>query len=129
MTDVPFSKSKVSVMAMASIVKNIVGNRITGKSAKKLLSMAFNGDSRDIDNIIKEENLVLEHLPREVYLSMAKEVISEQDKIVQRITKAHDHKKLKFLIGLLISRGSGKVAPQTAEAILKELLNIETSVD
>lgn len=124
MSKVPFSESKVSVMAMASIVKNLVENRITGKTAKELLSMAFNGDSRDIESIIKEENLELQSLSRDVYLSMARDLIAEHEKLARRITQLQDHKKLRFFTGQLIQRGFGKIEPQKAEAVLKELLNI-----
>lgn len=109
---------------MASIVRTLIENRITGKTAKRLLSMAFDGDARDVEAIIKEENMELQPLSREEYLTMARDLIKENDEIVQRITVRGEHKKVKFLVGQMMRNGGGKVEALKAEATLQEVLGL-----
>lgn len=125
-SEVPFSENKVTATQMASIVQNLIENRITGRTAKKLLSMAFDGEPRDIETVIKEENMGLQPLSREEYLAMATDLIQGNEEIVQRITIGGDHKKVKFLIGQMMRKGGGKVEAIKAEAVLLELLSLGT---
>lgn len=108
---------------MASIIGNLIEGCITGRTAKQLLVTAFDGDSRDINTIISEENLALEALPREKYLELAQELIRENDKMAQQIKVKGHHKKLNWFVGQMMRKGEGKIEASKAEAILKEILN------
>lgn len=109
---------------MASIIGNLIEGRIIGRTAKQLLVTAFDGDPRDIDTIISEENLALEALPREKYLELAQELIRDNDKMVQQIKVKGHHKKLNWFVGQMMRKGEGKIEASKAEAILKEILRL-----
>ena len=128
MSEVPFSENKVTAVAMASILGNLLENRITGRTAKQLLSMAFSGETRDVKTIIKEENMALQPLSREEYVKMAGDLIQENSEFVQRVKGAGDYRKIKFLVGQMMRNGGGKVEASRAEAILKELIDLMPSI-
>lgn len=109
---------------MVDILFNLSENRITGTTAKRLLAMAFNGDRRDINTIIHEENLALQHLSREEYLAMARSLIDENNDKVKQIQQKGQMGKLKWFVGQMMRQGEGKVEAIKAEAILKELLGV-----
>lgn len=120
----PFSENKVSAAAMASIMKNLTQGRITGSTAKQLLIMAFDGESRDIETVIEDENLWLEVLPREEYLTLAQGLIKDNEKMVQQITVKGQHGKINWLLGQMMRKGEGKLEASKAEAILREVLGL-----
>ena len=124
--DQPFSAHTVSAEAMASIVRNTLDNRITGTTAKQLLSMAFNGDERGIDVIIEEQNLEIQDLTREEYLEMASKLLSDNDGMAQKIRQKAQLGKLQWFVGQMMRQGEGKIVADKAEAILKELLGLNT---
>lgn len=122
---IPFSPTIVPPRSMVSILQNLNEGKITGGSAKKLLAMVFGGDERDVDTIIKQEDLSLQHLSREEYVMMAQALLEKDPKIVKQIQKAKQLGKLKFFVGQMMRQGSGKVEAQMAEAVLKELLGLD----
>lgn len=119
-----FSENKVSAAAMASIMKNLIQSRITGSTAKQLLIMAFDGESRDIDTVIEDEKLWLKVLPREAYLTLAQDLIAENEKIVKQITIEGRHGKINWLLGQMIRKGEGRLEAARADAILREVLGL-----
>lgn len=110
---------------MAAIVLNCQEGRITHTIAKDLLAKTFNGDSRDINTIIVEENLGFESLPRKKYEKMAQKVIREKPEVVHEILDKGRHKKIQWFVGQMMSRSRGKMEPRKAEAMLKEILGID----
>lgn len=109
---------------MVDILSDLSENRITGTTAKRLLAMIFNGDSRDIKTIIYEENLALRHLSRDEYFAMAQSLIGENNDKVKQIQQKGQMGKLKWFVGQMMRQGEGKVEAIKAEAILKELLGV-----
>ena len=120
----PFSPELVPSNTMVDILSNLSENRITGTTAKRLLAMAFNGDRRDINTIINEDNLALQHLSRDEYLVMAQSLINENNDKVKQIQQKGQMGKLKWFVGQMMRQGEGKVEAIKAEAILKELLGV-----
>ena len=119
----PFSPDLVPPSSMVDI-SNLSENRITGTTAKRLLAMAFDGDRRDINSIIHEENLALRHLSRDEYLAMAQSLVDENNDKVKQIQQKGQMGKLKWFVGQMMRQGEGKVEAVKAEAILKELLGV-----
>ena len=109
---------------MVDILSNLSETRITGTTAKRLLAMAFNGDRRDINAIIDEENLALRHLSRDEYLTMAQSLINDNNDKVKQIQQKGQLGKLKWFVGQMMRQGEGKVEAMKAEAVLKELLDV-----
>lgn len=109
---------------MASIVRNLLEGRITGTTAKELLAMTFDGDTRDVETIIQEENLGFQSLSREEYIELAKGLIEENGDIVNQIQNKGKHGKIQWLIGQMMRQGKGRMEASKAEAILKEMLGL-----
>ena len=109
---------------MVSILQNLDEGKITGSTAKKLLAMIFEGDKRDVNTIIEEDDLSLQHLSREEYIMMAQALLDKDPKTVEKIQTGKQLGKLKFFVGQMMRQGSGKVEAQKAEAVLKELLGL-----
>ena len=124
-SDASFSGTRVTPTAMAAIVGNLMADRITGRTAKQLLTMVFDGESRDINTIIKSENLELVRLSREEYLALAQSLIHENGGMVEQIKQKGQIGKLKWFVGQMMHKAEGKVEAGRAEAILRELLGLE----
>lgn len=120
----PFSENKVSVAAMASIMKNLIQGRITGSTAKQLLIMAFDGEPRNIDTVIEDEKLWLEMLPREKYLTLARDLLAAHEQMVEQITVKGRHGKINWLLGRMMRKGEGKLEASKAKAALLEVLGL-----
>ena len=110
---------------MVSILQNLDEGKITGSTAKRLLAMVFDGDKREVNTIIDQDNLSLQRLSREEYIMMAQALLDEDPKKVEQIQKGKQLGKLKFFVGQMMRQGSGRVEAQKAEAVLKELLDLE----
>lgn len=109
---------------MVSILQNLDEGKITGSIAKKLLAMIFDGDKRDVNTIIEEDDLSLQHMSREDYIMVAQALLDKDPKTVEKIRTGKQLGKLKFFVGQMMRQGSGKVEAQKAEAVLKELLGL-----
>ena len=110
---------------MVSILQNLDKGKITGSTAKRLLAMIFDGDNRDVNAIIDQDNLSLQRLSRDEYIKMAQALLDEEPKKVEQIRRGKQLGKLKFFVGQMMRRGFGRVEAQKAEAVLKELLDLE----
>ena len=86
--------------------------------------MVFNGDNRDVKKIIEQDDLSLQRMSQDEYVTMAQAVLSEDSKIVEQIQQGKQLGKLKFFVGQMMRQGAGKVEAQKAEAVLKELLGL-----
>lgn len=109
---------------MVSILQNLDERKITGSTAKKLLAMIFDGDRRDVNTIIEQADLNLQHLSHEEYVIMAQALLDKDPKKVEQIQKKKQLGKLNFFVGQMMRLRSGKVEAQKAEAVLKELLGL-----
>ena len=123
--NVPFSPTIVPPRSMVSILQNLDEGKITGSTAKRLLAMIFDGDNREVNTIIDQDNLSLQRLSREEYTTMAQALLDDDPQKVEQIQKGKQLGKLKFFVGQMMRQGSGRVEAQKAEAVLKELLHLE----
>lgn len=109
---------------MAAIVSNLLEGRITGTTARNLLVKTFNGDLRDINTIIMEENLGFQSLSQEVYERLAQSLMREKPELVHLIRHKGKHEKIQWFLGQMMKRTEGKMEPCKAETILREILQI-----
>lgn len=123
-SETAFSADRVPSKDLAFIILMLVMERITGRTAKQLLAKKFYGDARDIESVIKEEDLGLEHLSEEAYMSMARELLDGHPAMVLQIKEKGQIGKLGFFMGQMMRKGEGKVVAQRAEATLKKLLGL-----
>lgn len=110
---------------MVSILQNLDEGKITGSTAKRLLAMIFDGDKREVNTIIDQDDLSLQRLSREEYITIAQALLDEDPKKVEQIQRGKQLGKLKFFVGQMMRQGSGRVEAQKAEAVLKELLHLK----
>lgn len=120
-----FSMDLVPVNTMVEILSNLNKGQITGTTAKRLLSMVFDGDHRAIDTILDEENLRFQTLSRAEYVAMAARLILENEAKANQIQEKRQYGKLQYFIGQMMRRGEGKVEAGKAEKVLKELLGLD----
>ncbi|KAL8676187.1 MAG: hypothetical protein Q9186_007271 [Xanthomendoza sp. 1 TL-2023] len=122
-----FSPDRVSAKDLAHIVLMLDMEEITGRTAKQLLAKKFHGDTRDIETIIKAENLRLVHLPEDEYVAMARELLHSNPVMVAQIKEKGQTGKLGFLVGQMMREGKGNVVALKAKQTLKELLGLTES--
>ena len=113
----------VPARSLAEIIDQQNRNRITGATAKEVLSMVFNGDRRPIPQIIEEENLVFSPLSREEYVELAQAAIALNPQIVEQIRTKNQVGKVGWFLGQMMRLGEkGRVEAPKANEILKELI-------
>lgn len=110
---------------MVEILSNLDKGRITGTSAKRLLATIFEGDTRAVNTIIKQDNLSLRRLSRDDYLAMAQDILDEHPKKVEQIQQEKQYGKIQFFVGQMMRRGEGKVEAGKANNVLTELLCLD----
>ncbi|KAA6409048.1 MAG: glutamyl-tRNA(Gln) B subunit [Lasallia pustulata] len=119
----PFSANPVSADSLSRIIRTLLTNEITGRTAKQLLAMVFDGDERNIDAIIERENLRLVPLSRLQYMQMAEELIGDNEAMVTQIRKGQVG-KLQWFVGQMMRKGEGMVEAEKAETVLREIVGV-----
>lgn len=120
-----WSKTRVPSEQLASIIAYLLRKQITGRTAKLLLAMKYQGEDRSVEQIIVDEDMLLHPLSREEYVAMAQQLLVERSDVVKDITEKKRHQKVKWFVGQMMARGAeGTVEPATAEAVLRELLQL-----
>ena len=119
------SESRVPSDQLASIISHVLRKQITGRAAKTLLTTKFDGDARPVEQIIADEDMLLRPLSRQEYIELAQKLLEEKADMVKDIVEKQQHKKVKWFVGQMMARGAeGTVEPGTAEAVLRELLQL-----
>jgi len=123
--DLEWSESKVPAERLASIIAHVLRKEITGRTAKLLLLMLFEGDARSVEQIIADEDMLLRPLSPEAYLSLAQQLLDEKESMVKDIVEKQQYQKIKWFVGQMMARSpEGTVEPATAEAVLRRLMNV-----
>ncbi|KAH7410420.1 GatB/GatE catalytic domain-containing protein [Phaeosphaeria sp. MPI-PUGE-AT-0046c] len=124
--DLDFDPSRVPASELASIILHLQCNKITSRSAKKLLLMIFEGDVRPTDQIIEDESLVLKPLSHAEYAALAQTLFSEKPDMIKDIVQKKQEKKIKWFVGQMMARSAeGSVEPDVAEKVLRAELGLE----
>ena len=125
-TPKPFSPALVPPRTLASILHAFQTSLIDRTTAKSILAKVFNGDERDINDIIRCESSRTT-MSQQEYEAMAEEVISTNPRVVEDIRVKGKMGKVQGLIGLMRRLGKGKgimVDPRRAEEVLRVKLNL-----
>jgi aspartyl-tRNA(Asn)/glutamyl-tRNA(Gln) amidotransferase subunit B len=121
--DEEWSTDRVPPKVLVSIVQQLLEKRITSRSAKKLLAEKFEGDERDIDQLIGDYNMQLRPLSPEEYRTLAQTLLHEKPDMVRDIVEKGQEKKIKWFVGQMMARSpEGTVEADVAERTLQELL-------
>ena len=113
-----FSPGVVPAKSLATILVRLHDNQITRTSAKRLLAIVFEGSGEDVDFIIKEESMTIQHFSEDEYRKMARSVIRAHPDKVDQIRLGQTG-KIKFCVGQMMRTGHGNVDALKAEAALK----------
>ncbi|KAF2640259.1 hypothetical protein P280DRAFT_428162 [Massarina eburnea CBS 473.64] len=120
-----WSASHVSSNELASIIAHVLRKQITGRTAKLLLSMKFEGDERSVEHIIAAENMLLCPLSRHEYEELARNLIEEKQDVIKEIVEKKRYQKLRWFVGQMMARSAeGTVEPDQAEKVLRDLLHL-----
>lgn len=123
-----WSAARVSSDQLSSVIVHLLAKQITGRTAKLLLALKFQGDDRSVEQIIADEDMLLRPLSRQEYIDMAQSLLEERSDVVKDIVEKGQSKKVKWFVGQMMARGAeGTVEPATAEEVLRELLHLPPS--
>jgi aspartyl-tRNA(Asn)/glutamyl-tRNA(Gln) amidotransferase subunit B len=123
MTEKKWSEDLVTSEKLALILGELLSKRITATSAKQVFKMAFDGDPREVDVIIRDEGLVQIPLSDDEYVRLANNVIQRHAIIIRDIRVRGHISKLMFLVGQVIrSGGRERVEPKKVEQVLRRLI-------
>lgn len=121
--DEEWSAERILPDVLVSIVQQLLDKRITSRSAKKLLAEKFEGDERDINQLIQDYNMQLRPLSPEEYRSLAQSLLDEKPDMVTDIVEKGQEKKIKWFVGQMMARSpEGTVEADDAERTLQKLL-------
>lgn len=116
----------IPAQKLAAIINYLLQNKITGKTAKLLLSQLLQdsiaGHGKEVTTMIEEGGLWFSPLSKEEYHTLAKSIMEE--KVVDQILKGQKG-KIMYLVGQMMRNGEkGRVEAQVAEQVIKEILDI-----
>ena len=121
--NIGWEDSKVSPSQLAGLVRNVLEKQVTGSTAKHILGLFIDGDSRTADEVIEEEGLRLVPLGFEEYDNLARQVMETHSDVVEEIQRAGKIGKLMYLVGQMLRHGpEGRVEAKVAEERLRGLI-------
>ncbi|SMR56273.1 unnamed protein product [Zymoseptoria tritici ST99CH_1A5] len=116
---------------LADILTHLLTKRINARAGKSLVSILFSHPSSDpsrptVVDLIEQNNLLLRPLTSEEYVALAKEILAENDGVVEMVrkdAKKGKEGKLMYLVGQMVRKGEeGTVEPERAKEVLGELI-------
>ena len=123
------SHHRVPPTELASIIAHLLRKQITGRTAKLLLSLKFEGDARPVERIIADEDMLLRPLSRQEYEALARSLIEEKADVAREIVEKKRYQKLRWFVGQMMARSAeGTVEPGRAEGVLREVLGVPPPV-
>ncbi|KAJ8108318.1 hypothetical protein OPT61_g8257 [Boeremia exigua] len=121
--DEEWSETRVSPKVLVSVINPLLQKRITSRSARKLLAAKFEGEERDVEQLIEDFNMVLRPLSAQEYSGLAWTLLEEKPDMVRDIVEKGHEKKIKWFVGQMMARSpEGTVEADVAEQAVKQLL-------
>lgn len=110
---------------LALLLSFLLEKRITGRTAKQILAMKFEGDRRDVETIAHADGLWLVPMEKQDYIDLAQRLLDQNEDMVRQIKEKGRIGKLQWFVGQMMREGEeGRVEAAKAEAALKELLHL-----
>lgn len=114
---------------MAQIIASVVRGEITNESGKNLLSKLFNGDTRDVATIIKEENMLVRDVADEEYTGVAQELVEANSGMVKAIKEKGQQGKVMWFVGQVMKemakrKGRGGASAEKSKSAVLEALDL-----
>lgn len=121
--DEEWSSSRVPPTVLVSIIDHLLQKQITSRSAKRLLSLKFDGDQRDVQCLIEDHNMTLRPLSPQQYRHLAQVLIDEKPAMVKDIVEKGQEKKIKWFVGQMMARSpEGTVEADVAETVIWDVI-------
>jgi aspartyl-tRNA(Asn)/glutamyl-tRNA(Gln) amidotransferase subunit B len=125
----PWSEDRIPSNTLAKIISSVLLGKITNNSAKKLLSMVFDGDARDLDTIIQEENMLVQNVAEEEYTKLAQQLVGANPEIVQAIKERGQQGKVMWFVGQMMKEmakrsGGGSANPEKSKTAVLNVLDL-----
>ena len=113
---------------MANILISILDNHITPSTAKQLLRIIFNGDTRSVNQIIEEEDMVFKPLSEADYHHLIRDIMSQEPASVEKAKKdwaVGKQSTFMWFVGQVMKKGGKSAEAHKAKAVLRDCLGIE----
>ena len=121
----PWSTTRVPPEHLASIVTHVLRKQITGRTAKRVLAMMFDGDARPVARIVADDGLLLRPLARAEYEALARALVAEKPDLVAAVVAKGHARKLQWFLGQMMARApDGCAEPAVAERVLHDVLGL-----
>jgi aspartyl-tRNA(Asn)/glutamyl-tRNA(Gln) amidotransferase subunit B len=122
----PEGSCLIPAQQLAQLVHYLSTDRITGRTAKKVLSELFTaglkGEEKTAEQIIEKEGLWFKPLSDEEYDELAKEVLDGNTKVVEEILAGKEG-KINFLVGQMMRADQdGRVDATKAREVVMKLI-------
>lgn len=125
-SDTEWAANPVSPSQMAIILSRLLKREITGKVAKHLLGTIFYDPSREVEQVIEEENLLLRPMSTVEYTELLRIVLEGNAETARAVQETGHQGKLMFLVGQMVRNGEeGRVEADKAKAFLRKELGLE----
>lgn len=119
----PWSSHRVPAQSLAHIIHHLRKGEIKGPSAKLILKLLFNGDTRRVSTIIQDEKLSFTKMSPEDYEMIASEVMNKFPDTVKDIVEKGKVGKIQFLMGQMMRHPRrSEIEPPQAEKTLRRLI-------
>ncbi|MGX9358960.1 Asp-tRNA(Asn)/Glu-tRNA(Gln) amidotransferase subunit GatB [Mycoplasma sp. 2575] len=114
------SKLKLNIDVMSKIIQYTIDKKIQKTSIKTILSILINqNENNDIDEIIKQNNLFIEH--KEISLTdIIKEILNEFPTLNKEF-EINFNRASKFMLGQVMKKTAGKANAIELSQIIKDL--------
>ena len=119
-----WSVDRVHPSKLADLLRYLLTDKITTRSAKQLLELIFYGDPRNVDTIVQDENMLLQNIPEEEYEAIAKDLIQHNAAMVQAIKTKGQQGKVMWFVGQTLRKLGQSAQAEKAKQIVCRLLDV-----
>ena len=119
-----WSADLVPTSKLADLLRYLLTDKITTRSAKQILEMIFYGDPRSVDTIVQEENMTLADIPDEEYEAVAKSLIQENGSMVEAIKTKGQQGKVMWFVGQMLWELGQSAQAEKAKQVIYRLLDV-----
>jgi aspartyl-tRNA(Asn)/glutamyl-tRNA(Gln) amidotransferase subunit B len=121
-----WEENPVDETTLADILTFLLLKKITGTTAKTLLTLKFHGsDPRPVPQIISEDKLTLQPMSEDELRDLANEVIRGNERMVRAVREKGEVGKVGWFVGQMVRRGGeGRMEAREAERMVREVLGV-----
>lgn len=118
-----WSTERVPSAKLAEILRYLLANRITGRSAKRLLELVFN-ENWNVIQVIEDEDMMIMDIPDEQYVTIAQKLLEENSAMVDAIKKKDQKGKVMWFVGQMLREMGQSAQAERAKEVICQLLEV-----